>query len=82
MATITLKIIDAEADDVAKGWKTFVFRNDSLAIKQGDQILFRVVFKGKQRPHIIEKQRFVCTYVDKDAPIDKGFQVIGVRRTK
>lgn len=81
MTTYTIKITEEEANDVAKGWKTFIFRNADLGIKQGDQIHFRVMFKARPRPHDIEKQKYVATYVSADAPIDKGFMVIGIRRT-
>lgn len=78
MTTLTVKITESEADDVASGKKPFIFRN--IPMKEGDEITFRVLFKTRPRPHSIEAMRFRVTYATKDAPIDKGFWVIGIRR--
>lgn len=81
MTIYTIKITENEADEVVKGNKMFVFRNADLGVKAGDQIRFRVMFKTKPRPHAIEKYNYVATYASTDAPIQKGFAVIGIRRT-
>lgn len=81
MTTYTIKIADKEADDVVMGRKMFVFRNSSLGIKAGDELVFRVVFKTRERPHKIESMKFEVTYASDDAPVEKGFAVIGFRRT-
>lgn len=81
MTTYTIKIADKEADDVAMGRKMFVFRSSSLGIKVGDELIFRVVFKTRERPHKIEAMKFEVTYASDDAPIEKGFAAIGFRRT-
>ena len=80
MTTYTIKIAESEADQVVMGDKMFIFRSSSLGVKAGDEILFRVMFKGKARPHKIESMKFCVTYASEDAPIEKGFTVIGFRR--
>lgn len=80
MTTYTIKIAESEADQVVMGDKMFVFRSSSLGVKAGDEILFRVMFKGKGRPHKIEPMKFRVTYASEDAPIENGFTVIGFRR--
>lgn len=80
MTTYTIKIAESEADQVVMGDKMFVFRSSSLGIKAGDELIFRVMFKGKGRPHKIESMKFRVTYASEDAPIEKGFTVIGFRR--
>ena len=81
MTTHMIKITESEADIVAKGRKMFVFRNSNCGVKENDTLQFRVIFKGKQRPHKIETQRFLVTHVSSDAPIEKGFSAIAFRRT-
>ena len=81
MTTYTIKIAESEADAVIKGDKSFVFRNSSLGIKPGDELIFRVMFRVKPRPHKIENMKFKVTYASDDATIEKGFAVIGFRRT-
>lgn len=81
MTTYTIKIADNEADDVVMGRKMFVFRSSSLGIKAGDELIFRVMFRVKPRPHKIEAMKFEVTYASDDAPVEKGFAVIGFRRT-
>ena len=81
MTTYTIKMAESEADKVAMGEKMFVFRSSSLGIKAGDELLFRVMFKTRERPHKIENMKFTVTYASDDAPIEKGFAVIGFRRT-
>lgn len=78
MTTLTIKIAENEADAVASEKKPFIFRN--IPMKEGDEVTFRVMFKTRPRPHPIETMRFRVTYATKDAPIDKGFWVIGIRR--
>lgn len=80
MTTYTIKIAESEADKVVTGDKSFVFRSSSLGIKTGDELIFRVMFKTKSRPHKIEPMKFRVTYASEDAPIEKGFAVIGFRR--
>lgn len=81
MTIYTIKIAENEADEVVKGNKMFVFRNADLGVKTGDEIVFSVRFRTKPRPHEIEKFRYVVTYASADAPVQKGFAVIGFRRT-
>lgn len=81
MTTYTLKTTLSEADDIAEGRKTFVFRSSMNSIGYGDEITFRVVKNGTMTRHPLEKQRYCVTYVSGDAPIEKGFVVIGFRRT-
>ena len=80
MTTYTIKIAEKEADEVAMGDKLFIFRSSSFGIKKGDEILFRVMFKTRERPHKIEQMRFAVTYASEDAPVEKGFTAIGIRR--
>lgn len=80
MTMYTIKIAESEADQVTRGDKAFVFRNESLGIKKDDELIFRVMFKGNPRPHKIEQMKFRVTYASSDAPVEKGFAVIGFRR--
>lgn len=82
MTMYMLKMAENEADKVAMGRKTFVFRDSSLGIKEGDELQFQVMFKSKPRPHKIESMKFEVTYASEDAPIERGFSAIGFRRTK
>lgn len=80
MTHYTLKASLQEADDIAKGAKSFVFRGDNYNYGWGDEISFRVVNSGQMKRHAIENQKFMVTYVSADAPIEKGFKVIGFKR--
>ena len=78
MTTYTIKIAESEANDVASGKKPFIFRN--IPAKEGDEIIFTVMFRTRPRPNPIESMRFLVTYATNDAPIDKNFWAIGIRR--
>ena len=80
MTTYTIKAAENEADAIARGEKSFVFRSSSMGIKAGDELIFRVMFRVKPRPHKIESMKFKVTYATDDAPIEKGFTAIGFRR--
>lgn len=80
MTHYTLKATMQEADDITKGMKSFVFRGDKYNYGWGDEISFQVFNGGQMKRHAIEKQKFMVTYVSTDAPIEKGFKVIGFKR--
>lgn len=82
MTTYTIKTTEREANDIARGGKTFIFRNSELGYRVGDSVLFRVIKDSRPKLHDIEKMQFVITYVTDSAPIDSGFSAIGIRRTK
>lgn len=69
-----------EADQIAAGFKDFVFRNDKTLIGVGDDITFRVYKDGKPTRHRVDGQKFRVVYVDVEAPIEHGFKVLGFRR--
>ena len=75
-----LKATLNEADDIAKGMKNFCFRASNNLYKPEDVVTFQPMKNGKMTRHPIEKMRFMVTYVSSDAPIDKGFSVIGFKR--
>lgn len=81
MTQYTLKTTLNEADDITAGRKTFVFRASMNHVSFGDELIFQVMKQGMLTRHPIEKQKFLVTYVSNDAPIEKGFSVIGFRRT-
>lgn len=80
MTMYTLKATLEEADAIARGNKRFVFRADSMPCGVGDEITFQPYKAGKMTRHAIERQKFRITYVSNDAPIEKGFKVIGIKR--
>ena len=80
MTTYTLKATLREADEIAKGDKAFVFRSDSMPIGYDDEITFQPMKDGKMTRHPIERMKFKVTYIDTNAPIDRGFKVIGFKQ--
>lgn len=71
-----------EADQIAAGFKDFVFRNDKTLIGVGDDITFRAYKDGKPTRHRVDGQKFRVVYVDVEAPIEHGFKVLGFRRIR
>lgn len=80
MTIYTLKATLEEADAIAKGDKAFIFRAENAPFGVGDEIHFQPYKQGKMTRHPIERQKFRVTYVSSDAPIDRGFKVIGFRQ--
>ena len=80
MTMYTLKATLEEADLIAKGDKAFIFRADSMPCGVGDEITFQPMKQGKMTRHPIERMKFRVTYVSANAPIDRGFKVIGFRQ--
>ena len=80
MTMYTLKATLEEADAIAKGDKSFVFRSDSMPCGVGDEITFQPMKDGKMTRHPIERMKFKVTYIDTNAPIDRGFKVIGFKQ--
>ena len=71
-----------EADQIAAGFKDFVFRNDKTLIGVGDDITFKVYKDGKPTRHRVDGQKFRVVYVDVEAPIEHGFKVLGFRKIR
>ena len=82
MTMYTLKATLEESDAIAKGDKAFIFRADSMPCGVGDEITFQPMKNGKMTRHPIERMKFGVTYVSANAPIDRGFKVIGFRQIK
>lgn len=80
MTMYTMKATLEEADAIAKGDKAFIFRADSMPCGVGDEITFLPYKNGKMTRHPIERMKFGVTYVGVNAPIDRGFKVIGFKR--
>ena len=80
MTEWTLKATLNEADEIAKGYKSFCFRNSNNRYKPEDIVVFQPMKNGRMTRHPIERMRFLVTYVSSDAPIDRGFTVIGFKR--
>ena len=80
MTMYTLKATLEESDAIAKGDKAFIFRADSMPCGVGDEITFQSMKNGKMTRHPIERMKFRVTYISTDAPIDRGFKVIGFRQ--
>ena len=78
MTTLTLNTTMNEADEIARGDKTFVFRG--MPAKKGDVLIFKTIFKNKVIPHEIDKMMFIVTYATNDAPVEKGFWAIGFKK--
>ena len=80
MAWINLKTTLIEAEHLADGVKTFVFRNKNIHVGVGDVVTF-TAYKNKQPTrHRIENMKFDVVYISTETPIDKDFKVIGVRK--
>ena len=80
MTMYTVKATLEEANEIAKGNKTFIFRAENMPCGYGDEITFQPYKEGKMTRHAIERQKFRVTYVSTDAPIERGFKVIGFRQ--
>ena len=80
MAHYMIRTSVEEADEIAKGNKTFIFRDESFKYGYGDDISFIVCKFGKPTRHPIDGKKFRVTYVSTEAPIDKGWKVVGFRR--
>lgn len=82
MTMYTLKTTETEANQILAGVKMFVFRSNQTAYRVGDRISFRVVKQSRMVKHKIEDNVYEICYVSENAPVEKGFVVIGFRRTK
>ena len=80
MTQYEIRTTMTEADQIAAGFKDFVFRNDKNLIGVGDDITFRAYKDGKPTRHRVDRLKFKVVYVDADAPIEDGFKVLGFRR--
>lgn len=80
MTQYEIRTTMTEADQIAAGFKDFVFRNDKTLIGVGDDITFKVYKDGKPTRHRVDGQKFRVVYVDAEAPIEHGFKVLGFRR--
>ena len=80
MTQYVLKTTIEEADAIAKGYKSFIFRGDQYKYGYGDNILFQVYSGQKMKRHDIDRMKFMVTYVSDEAPIEPGYRVIGLTR--
>ncbi len=71
-----------EADAIVKGEKSFVFRSEKHKYGYGDKITFQTYKAGRPTPHPIDRMKFCITHVETEAPIEKGWKVIGFKRIK
>lgn len=80
MIQFSVKTTIEEANAILKGERTFIFRDSRYRYGFGDRITFVVYKDGKPCPHAIDNYRFQVTYVTDEAPIEKGWKVIGFKR--
>ena len=80
MIMFSVKTSAEEADAILKGERTFIFRDSRYRYGFGDRITFAVYNNGRPRPHPIDNIKFQVTYVTDEAPIEKGWKVIGFKR--
>lgn len=80
MTQYVIKTSLEEADQIIEGNKSFIFRGDQLKYGYGDRITFQVYKAGKQTRHPIDSLKFKITYVATEAPVEKGWKIIGFRR--
>lgn len=82
MVTYTLKSTEQEANQILANSKAFVFRSSDTAYRAGDRIKFQVMKQGRPKKHSIENNLYEISYASEQAPVEKGFMVIGFRRIK
>ncbi len=83
MTHYTIKTTLKEADEIAKGMKNFVFRSEKMPYGFGDEISFQVYKDGGfLTGHALDRKKFVITYVSTDAPIERGFKVLGFKEIR
>lgn len=82
MTTYEFKATEEEARDIMDHDKRFVFRSSNREYYLGDIVHFHVVKAGKMKPDPIERAEFEVVYASKEAPVQSGFTVIGLRRTR
>lgn len=84
MTIRTIPTTAHEADLILEGKRGFIIRGDKDFYKPCDLIQFRVTASQRTVYHKIEKASFVVTEVldSSTAPIERGYQLIGVRRLK
>lgn len=80
MTMYTLKATENEADQIVSGAKMFVFRSNQNAYRIGDRLNFQVMKQSRMVKHKIEDMTYEISYVQENAPVEKGFTVIGFRR--
>jgi len=80
MTQYVLKTSIEEADAIVNGDKSFVFRDDRYHYGFGDEITFQAYKNGSMTRHKIEGMKFRVTYTSADAPVEKGFKIIGFKR--
>lgn len=84
MTQYTLRTSREEAEHIMSGDKPFVFRENKYKYRKGDKVTFSVVRNGRPVIDPIDNEQFVISYVgtSEDAPIGKGWVVLGVRRMR
>ena len=84
MTTWTIKTNENEANKILENTVTFIFRSDKDYFKVGDTIQFRVIKNNREVLHKINSRTYtVTTVLDyMKAPIERGYTLIGFRRTR
>lgn len=77
MAEINVRTSVTEADHIIKGEKKFIFRDLSIRVGYDDTLTFTAYKYKKPTRHPIESKKYKVTYISTEAPIEKGFKVIG-----
>lgn len=79
MTEYEIKTTLNEADDIFSGKKLFIFRDTKYKFGINDRIRFRVFKNERETRHPINNCKYIVTYVSKEAPIEKGFCIVGIR---
>lgn len=82
MVTYTLKATEQEANQILANSKAFIFRSSDTAYRAGDRIRFQVMKQGRMKKHGIENNLYEISYASDQAPVEKGFTVIGFRKIR
>ena len=68
-----------EADAIISGDQRFLFRDTKYKYGKGDLITFQAYKNGHSTRHPIEKKMYKVTCSFAEAPVEKGFRIIGFK---
>lgn len=80
MTTYTITTHRHEADAIARGDKMYIIRKNPMAV--GSEIIFRVVDRKEQTPHLIDGRLYTVSYVDSGEPLVDGVTLMGIKRVR
>lgn len=80
MTTYTIRTNKHEADQILRGNKAYLLRNDDIDYGMGDLFTFLVLDNRKPIEHPISDYKYMISAVDRGDPIRDGIVLLGFKR--